>query len=605
MDLHWMDASPTEDERAAVDTLLGRADASDKPGEPLEEHVIRGGREAAENKRHLLLPTLHAVQGEIGWISAGALNYVCRRLTVPPAEAYGVATFYALLSTEKRPKRIAHVCDDIACKLKGADALCNELEATLEPDTWHRSPCLGQCERGPAVLFQLAGEEDRTLTAADADAIRSGLEGGADRPEPKPSTPQTQGSREEGLRLLRRVGVCDPTSLDDYREHGGYVSLRRAVSIGADAILREVKDSGIRGRGGAAFPMGIKWDAVAKAPATPHYIVCNADESEPGTFKDRVLMEEDPFAIVEAMTIAGFATGSQRGFLYIRGEYPLAKKRLQNAIDVATRRGFLGADVMGSSFRFDIEIRCGAGAYICGEETALFNSIEGFRGEPRNKPPFPTQVGLFGKPTVVNNVETLVNVLDIVGDGGPAFAALGSKDSTGPKLFCLSGNVERPGLYEVPFGTTLRELLDKSGATDNIQAVLLGGAAGTFLGPDELDIALTFEGTREVGASLGSGVVMVFDEHADMTGTLLRVAAFFRDESCGQCVPCRVGTVRVEEALQRMARSNGNGAADTALIDELALVMKDASICGLGHTAASAIQSALARNLLTTKDSDS
>lgn len=602
MDLRWMDASPTEAERAAVDALLGAAESPSLPGEPLEAHVVRGGRESAESKRHWLLPALHAVQDQIGWISAGALNYVCRRLTVPPAEAYGVATFYALLSTEERPKRVAHVCDDIACKLQGADELCEQLDRTLDPGTWHRSPCLGQCERGPAVLFQLAGEQDWTLTSADAQGIRSGLAGAGVRPEPVPSTPQTQNTRVEGLRLLRRVGLSDPTSLDDYREHGGYVALRRALDIGADAILREVKDSGIRGRGGAAFPMGIKWDAVAKAPVNPHYVVCNADESEPGTFKDRVLMEEDPFALVEAMTIAGFATGSQQGYLYIRGEYPLARTRLQQAIDLTTRRGFLGDNVMGSGTRFEIEIRRGAGAYICGEETALFNSIEGFRGEPRNKPPFPTQVGLFGKPTVVNNVETLVNVLDIVSEGGPEFAKLGTKDSTGPKLFCVSGNVEHPGVYEVPFGTTLRDLLNLSGATANIRAVLLGGAAGTFLGPDELDVVLTFEATREIGASLGSGVVMVFDESADMTATLLRVAAFFRDESCGQCVPCRVGTVRVEEALERLARRAGDVEADTALIDELALVMKDASICGLGHTAASAIQSALARNLLTSKD---
>lgn len=604
MDLHWIDAAPSRDEQAAVDALLGAPEAPDLPGESLEEHVVRGGRVSAENKRHLLLPALHAVQGEIGWISAGALNYICRRLTVPPAEAYGVATFYALLSTEERPTRIAHVCDDIACKLRGADALCEKLDGALESGTWHRSPCLGQCERGPAVLFQLAGDEDWTLTGADAASVKAGLDGGGERPEPMVSTPQTQEPREQGLRLLRRVGVADPTSLDDYREHGGYRALRRAVDIGVDNILREIKDSGLRGRGGAAFPMGIKWDAVAKAPATPHYIVCNADESEPGTFKDRVLMEEDPYAIVEAMTIAGFATGSEQGYLYIRGEYPLAVKRMQNAIDMAKRRGFLGDDVMGDGFRFEIDIRCGAGAYICGEETALFNSIEGFRGEPRNKPPFPTQEGLFGKPTVVNNVETLVNVLDIVSEGGPAFATTGSKDSTGPKLFCVSGHVERPGVYEVPFGITLRELLEKSGSATNIRAILLGGAAGTFVGPEDLDVELTFEGTRAIGASLGSGVVMVFDESTDMSAILLRVAAFFRDESCGQCVPCRVGTVRVEEALQRLVRSDDD-ASDTALIDELARVMKDASICGLGHTAASAIQSALARNLLTSEESSS
>ena len=546
-------------------------------------------------------------KGDIGWISQGALNYICRRLMVPPAEAYGVVTFYSLLATEKRPARVAHVCDDIACKLTGADELCATLEKTLDADSWHRSPCLGQCERGPAVMFQLAGDEDWVLTAATADGVRQGLEGGGERPTPAPSTPQTAEPREEGLRILRRVGVTDPTSLDEYREHGGYAALRRAVSLGSDGIVREVKDSGLRGRGGAAFPMGIKWDAVAKAPVRPHYVVCNADESEPGTFKDRVLMEEDPFAIVEAMTIACFATGSERGYIYIRGEYHHATRRLQNAIDTATRRGFLGEDVMGEGFRVDLEIRCGAGAYICGEETALFNSIEGFRGEPRNKPPFPTQVGLFGKPTVVNNVETLVNVLDIVSDGGPSFASIGSKNSTGPKLFCVSGDVGNPGLYEVPFGTTLKELLEKAGGAETIQSILLGGAAGTFIGPDEIDVPLTFEGTRAIGASLGSGVIMVFGERANLTDILLRVAEFFRDESCGQCVPCRVGTVRGEEALHRIAKNGGDQNGEVELIDELAQVMRDASICGLGHTAASAVQSALsrnllARNLLTPKD---
>ena len=309
------------------------------------------------------------------------------------------------------------------------------------------------------------------------------------------------------------MGVADPEDLDDYREHGGYQSLRLALALGPEGVLREVKESGLKGRGGAAFPMGIKWEAVAKAPVRPHYVVCNADESEPGTFKDRILMEDDPFAVVEAMTIAGFATGSEKGFIYVRGEYPLAAMRLQKAIDIATKRGFLGVDVMGEGFEFGIEIRKGAGAYICGEETALFNSIEGFRGEPRNKPPFPTQEGLFGKPTVVNNVETLVNVLSIVRDGGPAFAAAGTKDSTGSKLFCLSGHVARPGLYEVPFGTTLVELLEKAGGVAGgreLQTLLLGGAAGSFVGPDELEVPLTFEGTRAIGASLGSGVVMVF-----------------------------------------------------------------------------------------------
>jgi NADH-quinone oxidoreductase subunit F len=375
------------------------------------------------------------------------------------------------------------------------------------------------------------------------------------------------------------------------------------MAMGGEATIREVTDARLVGRGGAAFPTGRKWAAVAVQADQPHYVVCNADESEPGTFKDRVLMEEDPFAVVEAMTIEGFATGGSRGYLYIRGEYPLAEARLTGAIEAARAAGLLGDDVAGSGWAFDIELRRGAGAYICGEETALFESIEGKRGEPRNKPPFPVEVGLFGKPTAINNVETLVNVLLILGEGdgrggGARYAATGTEGSTGPKLFCLSGHVARPGVYEVPFGTTLRQLLDLGGGVPGgrgIRAILLGGAAGVFVGPGALDVPLTFEGTRAIGATLGSGVVMVFDETADMVGTLRRIAAFFRDESCGQCVPCRIGTVRQEELLARLADGAGGRTRDEelALLGDIGRAMRDASICGLGQTASSAIESAL------------
>ncbi len=313
-----------------------------------------------------------------------------------------------------------------------------------------------------------------------------------------------------------------------------------------------------------------------------------------------MLLEEDPFALVEAMTIAAFATGCARGFVYLRGEYPLAHARLAHAIAAARAAGLLGADVGGHGFAFDLEIRRGAGAYICGEETALFESIEGYRGEPRSKPPFPVESGLFGQPTVVNNVETLANVLPIVLDGGAAYAAIGTAGSAGPKLFCVSGNVARPGLYEVPFGTTLGELLALAGGVAEgrgLKAVLLGGAAGAFVGPEALAAPLTFEGTRAIGATLGSGVVLVYDERADLGDALLRIAEFFRHESCGQCVPCRVGTVRQEELLKRLrdGRTLVDRDTELALFRELAQAMRDASICGLGQTASSAIESALAR----------
>ena len=310
-------------------------------------------------------------------------------------------------------------------------------------------------------------------------------------------------------------------------------------------------------------------------------------------------MEGDPFAIIEGMTIAALAVGAEKGFIYVRGEYPLAAERLSHAIQAACAEKLLGDDILGRGLRFEIEIRRGAGAYICGEETALFNSIEGKRGEPRNKPPFPVQAGLFGKPTVINNVETLVNVPLIILDGAQAFAGVGTAGSTGPKLFCLSGHIMRPGLYEVPFGCTLRQLIETAGGVaggKQIQAILLGGAAGMFVGPDKLDVPLTFEATRAIGATVGSGVVMIFDETVDMADILTRVAAFFRDESCGQCVPCRVGTVRQQELLGRLrsGRTIGTKADELALLKEIGQAMRDASICGLGQTASSAIESAAA-----------
>jgi NADH-quinone oxidoreductase subunit F len=335
---------------------------------------------------------------------------------------------------------------------------------------------------------------------------------------------------------------------------------------------------------------------VAAAPAKPHYLVCNADESEPGTFKDRVLMEEDPFAVVEAMTIAGVTVGAELGFLYVRGEYPLAHERLAGAIAAARARGYLGEDLLGKGARFDIELRRGAGAYICGEETALFASLEGFRGEPRSKPPFPVEAGLFGRPTVVNNVETLVNVLPILNEGVARYKSLGTAGSPGTRLFCVSGRVAHPGLYELPFGVKLSALLELAGAKD-VRAVLLGGAAGTFLAPHELELALSFEDTKKAGATLGSGVVLVLDGSVALEPLLLRIARFFRDESCGQCVPCRVGTVRQEELVQRLTRKkcHGTPAEERALLGDLGQVMRDASICGLGQTASSAIESAVAK----------
>ena len=602
-----MSASASPAERAAVDALLGPPPAADGDGGPGRSE--RGRPQRAREERQLLLPALHAVQDAIGWISAGALGYACERLRVPPAEAYGVAESYALLSTRERPPRVAHLCDDIVCRNAGADALAEEVGRALEGDegaTWEPSPCLGVCERAPAALLQIAGGEDRMLAPASAPAVLGGLRGEAaagasDNADAATSAPQTAEPRADGLRLLRRVGLVDPASLDGYRADGGYEALRVALGRGPQWVIDELIASKLLGRGGAAFPAGRKWADVASAEARPRYVVCNADESEPGTFKDRVLMEHDPFALIEAMTIAGVTTGAERGYLYIRREYPLATARLEAAIAQAEAAGLLGDDVLGSGQSFAIEIRRGAGAYICGEETALFNSIEGYRAEPRSKPPYPTQAGLFGKPTLVNNVETLANVPAILLEGGAAFAETGTEDSTGTKLFCLAGSVARPGVYEAPFGATLRDLIALAGGVTGggePAAVLLGGAAGSFVTAAQLDLPLTFEDARSAGVSLGSGAVTVFGESVDLADVTRRIAAFFRDESCGQCVPCRIGTVRQEEALHRLASSSGNAAAEVAILGDVGRAMTDASICGLGQTAAIAVQSALALGLL-------
>jgi len=597
---------PTAEEIEAVDAVLGEPVSLWDGGErtPLDDHFARGGRDM-RSQRHLLLPVLHSLQDRVGWVSRGGLEYACRRLSVPPADAYGVVTFYDRFATEKRPPLAVHVCDDVACKCAGADELCAALESSFGPSgaagahsgaAWYRSPCLGLCDRAPGVMVERAGlrHSHGRITGATAAAAREVL-GGAEPPayqvtglsQPRPE-----------VSMLRRVGDADPSSFDSYRAAGGYRALRRAIEVGPEAVIREITDARLLGRGGAAFPTGRKWDAVARTPARPHYMVCNADESETGTFKDRVLMEGDPFAVVEAMTIAGLATGCEHGYMYVRGEYPLARHRMESAVQQARERGFLGDDVASTGARFDIEVRRGASAYICGEETALFNSIEGKRGEPRNKPPFPVQAGLFSRPTLVNNVETLVNVLEILNNGAASFAATGTAESTGTRLFCLSGHVRKPGVYEVPMGTTLRALIDKAGGLPEgrrLQAVLLGGAAGSFVTDKQLDVPLSFEGTRAIGATLGSGAVMVLDDTADLSSILLRIAAFFRHESCGQCVPCRVGTKRQEEILQRMLSSrNGNGhEGDIKLLADIAQAMRDASICGLGQTAASAIQSAI------------
>lgn len=608
---HYGAATATQEEMAAVDAVLGPPPSAWTGGtrSPRDLHVAR--RE--DSRRDLLLPALWALVRRAGYVTPGGLGYVARRLSLPPAEVYGVASFYALFPVTVRPAVTVHVCDDVACRLRGAEGVAAALRARWGPEgevlpgsgrTWVRTSCLGHCAAAPAAFVQRAGAEPLEAMVAPADPQRLSLWADQGR-ELDALVPTRVGGSPGGVGpVLERVGRVDPEDVDAYRAAGGFQALRRALDLGPEGVLREIREARLVGRGGAAFPTATKWAAVAQNPRQPHYLVCNADESEPGTFKDRVLLEQDPFAVIEGMTIAAYAVGATRGYLFVRGEYPVALRRVVRAVEQARRRGLLGDRILGRPFSFDIEVRVGAGAYVCGEETALFNAVEGRRAEPRNKPPFPTARGLFGQPTVINNVETLANVPVILRLGGAEYARTGTADGSGTRLFSVSGHVRAPGLYEVPFGTRLGVLVDLAGGLAEgrrLQAVLLGGAAGTFVGPDALDMPLSPDGVRSRGATLGSGAVVVFDETADLKAVVRRIARFFRDESCGQCVPCRIGTVRQEELVDRLVagRPQGTVADEIRLHRDLAAVMRDASICGLGQTAANAVESAIGLGILT------
>jgi len=397
--------------------------------------------------------------------------------------------------------------------------------------------------------------------------------------------------------VLERAGMIDPESLEDYVLNDGYLALGKALTQMKPAeVIAEVDKSGLQGRGGAGFPTGRKWSFVVSAPGDPKYIICNADESEPGTFKDRLILEGDPFSIIEAMTIAGYAVGARESYIYIRGEYPLAYQRLENAIQQAEAHGLLGDHIFGRNFNFHIHLHAGAGAYICGEETALIESIEGKRGMPRARPPYPPTFGLFGKPTVVNNVETLANVPPIIRNGADWYHQFGSPKSVGTKVYTILGNVNFTGLIEVPMGITLREIIDiygkgmKNGA--KLKLVQTGGSSGSIVPASMQDTPMDFESFRRAGASLGSGALLVCDEHTCVVDLAKVLMQFFRFESCGKCTPCRIGTQRSYEIICRISEGKGL-LSDLDMLQRLGEYMTEVSNCGLGQTASTATRDIL------------
>lgn len=477
---------------------------------------------------------------------------------------------------------VAVGADDVAAAIAGAAA---QAGTTLEIV---RTGSRGMFELEPLVEVETASGRVgyARVDAGEAPGlVQQGLLQGSDLPGCVGIVDELPFLKRQTRVTFARCGLIDPRSLDDYRRHGGLRGLHRALELAPEAIVEEVKRSGLRGRGGAGFPTGVKWDTVRQAEAPRKFIVCNADEGDSGTFADRMLMEGDPFLLLEGMIIAGLAVGAERGFIYIRSEYPFAVRAVRRAIDIARETGLLGRSVAGSGRRFDVEARVGAGAYVCGEETALLESIEGKRGMVRAKPPLPAHRGLFGAPTVINNVLSLAAAPYILAEGAGAYHALGVGRSRGSMPIQLAGDVRNGGLFEAPFGLTLGELVeDIGGGTLSgrpVRAVQVGGPLGAYFPPSLFETPFDYEAFAAVGGLIGHAGVVVFNDAVDLREQARFAMAFCAAESCGKCTPCRIGSTRGVELIDRIASSE-HRAADLELLEELCETMKDGSLCALG-----------------------
>jgi bidirectional [NiFe] hydrogenase diaphorase subunit len=497
-------------------------------------------------------------------------------------------------------QHVLNVCMESGCMSSRSDAVADALDKEIKTrglDTVcvKRVGCLCSCAQGPMVSLNDGRTMYKAVTAADAPDLVDAL---GSAPVSRLSLPSDQPFFTKQLRIVREfAGTFDPEDLNDSVRVGAYSALLKALTqMAPTEVIQEISTSGLRGRGGAGFPTGLKWSTVAKATSTPRYVVCNGDEGDPGAFMDRSVMEGDPHRVIEGMAIAGYAVGANRGYIYVRAEYPLAVKRLNKAINQATRQGLLGRNILGTRFSFDIEIRLGAGAFVCGEETALLTSIEGNRGLPRPRPPFPANYGVFGKPTLINNVETYANIAPIINRGGAWFASIGTAKSKGTKIFALTGKVNNSGLIEVPMGIPLREIIFEIGGGipegRKFKAVQTGGPSGGCIPEQHLDIPVDYESLASVGSIMGSGGMIVMDD----TSNMVDVARFFMDfcmsESCGKCVPCRVGTYQMHEILKRIYEGEGKP-EDLVLLRELCDMVRATSLCGLGQTAPNPVLSTL------------
>jgi len=550
-------------------------------------------------KRSALIPMMLYAQDDLGHLGDEILEEIARRLDLNITEVTETLAYYSMLHRKPMGRYHIQVCTNISCMLRGGNELYQHVQKRLGIGNKEVSPsgtfsleeveCMGACTGAPALQVNYDFHEN--LDPAKVDAILEQLEAGK-VPKPVPVISGALHPRDpaEVVVISKRFGTPNSTKIDTYLQNGGYKALEKALKqMTPDSIIDEVKKSNLRGRGGAGFSTGMKWSFVPKVTSKPKYVLCNADESEPGTSKDRPLLEMDPHQLIEGTVIAGRAIGSNQGYIYIRGEYRYLFDIVDAALDEARARGYVGKNIMGSGFDFEIFTHTGAGAYECGEESALMESLEGKRGYPRIKPPFPAVVGLYGCPTIINNVETLSTVPAIINGGGEWYAGLGVPKNGGTRLYSISGHVNKPGIYELPLGFPLRRLIEEvaGGMRDGkkLKAVIPGGSSCPLLSADEIDVPMDYDSVAKIGSMLGSGGTVVMDEDTCMVDVARRIMHFYAHESCGWCIPCREGTAWLQKMLDRFHEGGGRE-EDISLIDELSQNMLGRTFCALGDAAA-------------------
>ncbi|HEU0367727.1 MAG TPA: NADH-quinone oxidoreductase subunit NuoF [Candidatus Acidoferrum sp.] len=550
-------------------------------------------------KRSALIPMLMYAQDEAGFVSDEMIAEIARRLDLRTVEVEETLAYYSMLRRKPVGKHHVQVCTNVACMLRGGYEILEQAKKRLEIGhkettndgvfSLEEVECIGACTGAPAIQVNYDFYEN--LTPKQFDRIIEELDAGK-RPAPVSVISGALHDRDpqETVLLSKRWGIKDSRKIDVYLQNDGYQALEKALQqMTPESIIDEVKKSSLRGRGGAGFPTGMKWSFVPKDSPKARYVICNADESEPGTCKDRPLMEMDPHQLIEGMIIAGRAIGAHQGFIYIRGEYRYVLDLVEEAIEEAYQRGYLGKNILGSGFDYDLLIHTGAGAYECGEESALMESLEGKRGYPRIKPPFPAVVGLYGCPTIINNVETLSAVPAIIREGGEAYANRGTPKNGGTRLLCVAGHVNKPGIYEIPLGMNMKKFIyEMAGGIPNgkkLKAVIPGGSSCPLMAADEIDLPMDYDAVAKAGSMLGSGGMVVMDEDTCMVDMARRIMHFYAHESCGWCIPCREGTIWLRKMLERFHAGLGRS-EDIDLVGELAKNMLGRTFCPLGDAAA-------------------